>query len=164
MTKQQEKYVGLLVEGLTQRQAYLKAFPHSKKWKEKSVDENASKLFALTKVQTRFLELQKIVHDSIQTETIASKQEVLEFFTRLMRREEKEQVVSSLSRKEVWTDDNGERREVSTRDPVIVDIDTKNSDAFKGAEALAKHYGVLNEADRGDNEDYVVVEVVNDIE
>lgn len=137
---------------MTQRQAYLKAFPHTKKWKETTVDSKASTLFAQGKVQERYFELSKAVADSLQQETIASKQEVLEFFTRLMRREEKEQVVSSKSVKDVWYDEEGRRLEKQTRDPVVIDINTKNTDAFKGAEALAKHYGVLAAKDVQEDE------------
>lgn len=57
LTKAEEIFVTALVEGNSQRQAYYKAYPNSKKWKEKTVDEKASKLFKQTKVRTRFDEL-----------------------------------------------------------------------------------------------------------
>ena len=150
LTKQQEKYVNYLVEGMTQRQAYLKAFPQSKKWKDATVDSKASILFAQKKVRARFHELNQIVRDNLVKDTIATQQEALEFFTRLMRREEKEQVVASQSRKVVNYDEEGRRTEVSTRDPVIVDIDAKLSDAFKGAEAIAKYYNIFGSHDNAE--------------
>ena len=152
LTKQQEKYVNYLIRGDSQRQAYMKAYPNSKKWKQSSVDAEASKMLAIPKVSTRYNKLMQKVNESLLEDTIASKQEAMEFFTRLMRREEKEQVVASKSRKVVDYDSEGRRTEVSTRDPVIVDIDTKLSDAFKGAEALAKHYGLFATQDNSDEE------------
>ena len=57
LTDKQEKYIQEIVAGKTQRQAYFVAYPKSKKWKPKTVDEAASKLFALSKVNTRYNEL-----------------------------------------------------------------------------------------------------------
>ena len=57
LTPKQEKYVQGLVAGLSQRKAYRGAYPNSNKWKDKSVDEEASKLFAIPKVRTRYNEL-----------------------------------------------------------------------------------------------------------
>lgn len=148
---------------MTQRQAYIKAYPNSKKWKPESVDAEASKLLKVPKVSTRYNELSKEVNEAIKTETIASKQEVLEFMTRLMRREEKEMVVTSRSDKRVWVDEKGDRQEVSTKEPVIVEINTRNTDAFKGAEALAKHYGVLASKDVQDDELSAVDKLLNEI-
>lgn len=41
LTKNEEEYVQARFEGLTQRQSYYRAYPHSKKWKEASVDNRA---------------------------------------------------------------------------------------------------------------------------
>lgn len=150
LTKQQEKYVNYLIRGDSQRQAYMKAYPNSKKWKPSSVDAEASKMLAIPKVSTRHRELMQDVKDNLIKDTIATQQEALEFFTRLMRREEKEQVVASQSRKVVNYDEEGRRTEVSTRDPVIVDIDAKLSDAFKGAEAIAKYYNIFGSHDNAE--------------
>jgi phage terminase small subunit len=150
LSKQQEVFVNQLVKGDTQRQAFYKAYPHSKKWKETTVDSKASTLFAQGKVRERFHELNQIVKDNLVKDTIATQQEALEFFTRLMRRELKEQVVASQSRKVVNYDEEGRRTEVSTRDPVIVDIDAKLSDAFKGAEAIAKYYNIFGSHDNAE--------------
>lgn len=152
LTKQQEKYVNYLIRGDSQRQAYMKAYPNSKKWKPSSVDAEASKMLAIPKVSTRHDELMQKVKESLVEDTIATQQEALEFFTRMMRRELKEQVVASKSVKVVDYDEEGRRTEVSTRDPVIVDIDTRVADAFKGAEALAKYYGLFAKQNTSDEE------------
>ena len=54
MSETSEKYVQELLKGKTQRQAYMKAYPHSKQWKETSVDASASTLFNIDKVKTRY--------------------------------------------------------------------------------------------------------------
>lgn len=59
LKKQEEDFVAYLVAGLTQRQAYRKAFKRSKKWKDKTVDNKASELFNLREVQGRYRELLK---------------------------------------------------------------------------------------------------------
>lgn len=63
LTIKQEKYVQALIRGLSQRQAYMEAYPGSKKWKEKSVDIAASNLLKNDKVSIRYQELQKKAED-----------------------------------------------------------------------------------------------------
>lgn len=53
-----EKFVQSLVEGLSQRKAYLAAFPTAKKWKPETVDVKASQLFSDDKIKLRYQELQ----------------------------------------------------------------------------------------------------------
>ena len=57
LTAKQEKYVQGLVAGLSQRQAYYKAYPHSKKWKPETVDNKASALLRKDEVLARYNEL-----------------------------------------------------------------------------------------------------------
>ena len=57
LTKQQEVFVNELVKGSSQRQAYIKAYPSKKNWKETSLDCEASKLLSKTKVRQRYNEL-----------------------------------------------------------------------------------------------------------
>lgn len=68
LTAKQENYVQELLKGKSQRQAYLVAYPNSKKWKESVVDSKASTLFKNGKVKERFDELnnkvaEKTVYD-----------------------------------------------------------------------------------------------------
>ena len=44
LTLKQEKFVLELIKGASQREAYKKAYPASKKWKDASVDSKASAL------------------------------------------------------------------------------------------------------------------------
>ena len=57
LTAKQERYVQGLVAGLSQRQAYIKAYPNAKKWNDNSVDSRASNLLKTDKVLTRYNEL-----------------------------------------------------------------------------------------------------------
>lgn len=59
LKKQEDDFVAYLVAGLTQRQAYRKAFKQSKNWKDKTVDNKASELFNLREIQGRYRELLK---------------------------------------------------------------------------------------------------------
>ena len=57
LTAKEEKYVQGLVAGLSQRQAYLKAYPNSKEWKDRTVDSRASELLKKSNVLGRYNEL-----------------------------------------------------------------------------------------------------------
>lgn len=59
LTPKQEMFVQGIISGLSQRQAYRKAFPNSKKWKDSAVDSNASALLQNTKVLQRYRVLLK---------------------------------------------------------------------------------------------------------
>lgn len=52
-----EKFAQLLSEGLSQRQAYLQAYPAAKKWKPETVDNRACKLAHEDEIVTRCEEL-----------------------------------------------------------------------------------------------------------
>ena len=60
LTKPQEIFIQELLKGNTQRQAYLKAYPSRKNWKENSLDAAASTLFKNNKVRKRYDELLKM--------------------------------------------------------------------------------------------------------
>ena len=59
-----EKFVQCLISGMSQRKAYREAFKQSSKWKDTTVDVNASKLFSDTKVLLRYKELQEEAQDA----------------------------------------------------------------------------------------------------
>jgi len=64
MTPHQELFAQGVASGLSQSDAYRKAYPASLKWKDKTVHECASKLAANTKVSTRVSELQALSADA----------------------------------------------------------------------------------------------------
>ena len=57
LTAKQEKFVQGLVSGLSQRKAYLEAYPNSKSWTERTVDSRASELLKKSNVLGRYNEL-----------------------------------------------------------------------------------------------------------
>lgn len=59
ITSNQELYCQARMRGLTQRAAYREAYPRSRAWKDKSVDEAAAKLEANPKVSPRLAELRE---------------------------------------------------------------------------------------------------------
>lgn len=56
LTAKQEFYVQGLISGLSQREAYKRAYPKTK-MKDKTIDEVASKMLKNTKVYTRYAEI-----------------------------------------------------------------------------------------------------------
>ena len=63
LTNKQEKFVQGLIKGLSQRQAYIEAYPNAAKWTDKSVDARASNLLKVDKVLIRYQELAKKTED-----------------------------------------------------------------------------------------------------
>lgn len=59
LTPKQELFVQGIISGLSQRQAYRKAYPSSKKWLDSSVDSKAAVLLQNVKVLSRYRELLK---------------------------------------------------------------------------------------------------------
>ena len=56
LTAKQEKYVQGLISGLSQREAYRQAYPNTR-MKDKTIDEEASKMMNIPKISTRYKEL-----------------------------------------------------------------------------------------------------------
>ena len=54
-----EAYVQALISGMSQRHAYISAYPHATKWKDENIDSRASNLLKTDKVLTRYTELQQ---------------------------------------------------------------------------------------------------------
>lgn len=59
LTPKQERFVQCIIEGKTQYEAYKTAYPTSKKWERNSIDCEAGKLMADTKILQRLEELRK---------------------------------------------------------------------------------------------------------
>ena len=74
-------FIAELVNGASQREAYRTARPLSKKWKDKTVDERASRLFNDDKVKTRYKALLQKAKEHIEKEcflTYAEKRRILQ--------------------------------------------------------------------------------------
>ena len=78
LSKSEERYILGLIEGKTQRQAYLAAFPQSRKWKPETVDSKACTLFASKKVRERYGEILARIVKEAEAECIVSVKGVLQ--------------------------------------------------------------------------------------
>lgn len=85
LTAKQEKFVQNLLKGMSQREAYRNAYPKAKRWKDESVDCEASKLFNDTKVIQRYNDLLKKAED----EAIMSAVERKKWLTKVIKGEVK---------------------------------------------------------------------------
>lgn len=77
LTKKQEAFVQLLIQGYTQRQAYIKAGYSTKNMTNKTIDECASRLLKNPKVYARYEKLRHKVIKKAEEEAIMSAIEVL---------------------------------------------------------------------------------------
>jgi hypothetical protein len=66
LTPQQEKFCQAIVSGLSQSDAYRKAYPKSLKWKTDSVNSKSSTLHADVRVKQRVAELRQPVVEKLQ--------------------------------------------------------------------------------------------------
>lgn len=78
LTKPQEIFIQELLKGNTQRQAYLKAYPSKKKWKESSLDTAASNLLKNDKVKTRYEQLLNNMREKEQEKTMWTREQSIE--------------------------------------------------------------------------------------
>lgn len=78
LTKPQETFIQELLKGNTQRQAYLKAYPSKKKWKDNSIDSAASTLLKNEKVKQRYEELLNTMRENEQKNTMWTREESIE--------------------------------------------------------------------------------------
>ena len=78
LTKPQEIFIQELLKGNTQRQAYLKAYPSRKNWKENSLDAAASTLFKNNKVRKRYDELLNKMREEETKKTMWTREQSIE--------------------------------------------------------------------------------------
>lgn len=77
LTPQQEIFVQEVIRTGNQREAYRTAYPNSRKWKDSSVDTEASRLLNSPKVSPRFKELRERLKKEAEDECIATAKDVL---------------------------------------------------------------------------------------
>lgn len=78
LTKQEEVFVNGLAQGLSQRQAYLKAYPKRRKWKENSLDNHACLIRKKPKVSQRYAELMETLRAEEQAKTKWTREQSIE--------------------------------------------------------------------------------------
>lgn len=159
LTEQQKQFVVELIKNnFNAKQAAISAG-----YSEKTADSQASRLLKNVKV----LEYKEKLLAKARNSTVASIEEILEYFTRTMRREEKENVVVTTKKKMsgfVTVPETGkrERKTIEEEKAEIVEIPTRVSDANKAAEMLGKYYGLWTEKIDLDSEQKVTF--VDDLE
>lgn len=84
LTKAQETFVEALVLGESQRKAYKKAFS-CKNFKDKTIDEKASRLFRTEKIQARYNQLLNRVISTSEKDTIMQSNEMMQKLTGMAR-------------------------------------------------------------------------------
>ncbi len=82
----QEKFIQNIMNGMSQRQAYKDAY--DAKYKDKIIDEKASRLFNSDKVQARYKELLQELEDK----SIMSAKERMKWLTQVINNEQREEV------------------------------------------------------------------------
>lgn len=77
LTDKQEKFVQGLIEGKSQREAYKAAY-NAENMSDKTIDEEASKLFANPKINTRYNEIRDRLIKEAEDECIVNAKKVIE--------------------------------------------------------------------------------------
>ena len=143
LTEKQKLFVDEYLIDLNATRAYRDIYPNCKK--DSSADAAARKLLGNTRIQ----EYIKQQLEKIGSEKIADAQEVMEYLTKVMRREMKESVVVTVTKERseyVNTGDGRPRKQtVKEEVPQIVEIPAKLSDANKAAELLGKRYSLFTD-------------------
>lgn len=80
LTAKQEKFVRNLIQGMSQREAYKKSYD-AENMTDKTIDENACRLFNDSKIKARYQELQ----DRLANASIMTAQERLEYLTEVIK-------------------------------------------------------------------------------
>lgn len=77
LTAQQERFVQSLVKGVNQAEAYRRAYPKSKKWKDASVCSNAHQLSRHPKIVARYKVLMERIQERETEKTLWTREEAI---------------------------------------------------------------------------------------
>lgn len=140
LTARQERFIDEYVIDCNATQAAIRAG-----YSKKSAGPNADKLLKDPLIKER---LEKRMAEK-KDELIAKQDEVLRYLTRVMRREEKETIVVTVSEEveDFAPDESGKLKKIKSKKevPATVEIPTKVSDANKAAELLGKRYSLFTD-------------------
>lgn len=143
LTAKQQKFADYYIELGNAAEAARKA-GYSKRTARSVGQENLTKPDIKNYIDARLKEL--------ASERVATQQEILEFLTRLVRRQEMEQVVVTLKKPVSipMHDREGKTYSKFAYEDVddVVDVPTKNSDALKAADILARIQGMGKNANK----------------
>jgi phage terminase small subunit len=99
LTAKQEKFVRNLIKGMSQREAYKNSYD-AENMTDKSIDEEACRLFNDTKISSRYRELQ----DRLDNATIMTAQERLEYLTEVIMGIQCEKIVQMVDGEAIEVD------------------------------------------------------------
>lgn len=140
MTARQQRFCDEYLVDLNATQAAIRA-GYSKKTAKEMGCENLTKPHIKEYIEKRMAEK--------EAELIADQNEVMRYLTSVMRREETESVVVTLSEEETKyvEDEQGTMRKQTIKKeiPQIVNIPARLSDANKAAELLGKAHGIYTD-------------------
>ena len=88
LTAKQEKFVRNLIQGMSQREAYKNSYD-AENMTDKTIDENACRLFNDSKIKARYKELQ----ERLDKVTIMTAQERLEYLTEVIMGIQREHIM-----------------------------------------------------------------------
>lgn len=141
LTAKQQKFADYYIELGNAAEAARKA-GYSKRTARSIGQENLTKPDVKEYISKRL--------DELANERVADQREVLEFLTRLVRREESDQVVVTLKKPTsvMLKNKDGKSYSKFAYEDVddVVDVKTKNSDAIKAADILSRLQGMGNNA------------------
>lgn len=142
LTPKQEKYVKNLVSGMSQRQAYKKAF-ECKKWKNEYIDNKASKLFKNSEVRARYNELIERAANRavIKAEDILAEYKAIAFSNGADFAEVKDNAVYI---KNTDSLDEDKKKAISLIETTKFGINVRTHDKMKALEALSKYVGLYD--------------------
>lgn len=158
LTDKQKKFAEEYIQDLNATRAYKVAYPKVKS--DRAASSAGARLLANVNIRNYVDELL----EEIKNSKIADAQEVMEYLTSVMRREQTENIVVTLTEEktEYVPDSNGTMRKHSIKQEVaeVVEIPSKVSDANKAAELIGKRYGIFDGKADGTNDGKVVI--IND--
>ena len=151
LTTQQELFCEEYLTDLNGTQAAIRAG-----YSAKTAAATASRLLRNVNIQAH---IQKRM-DEKQDALIAKQDEVLQTLTRILRREESENVVVTVKKHKSGYED-GRKKIEDSEEPMIVSIPVKISDVNKAADMLGRYYALFT--DRTQVEGDGVVQIINNI-
>lgn len=152
LTPKQEKYVQELIKGKSQREAYRAAYPNSKKWLDKTVDERACRLFNQCKVNARYKELHDRLIKEAEDECIIDAKMILRELAAIA-------TADIIDYAQVVDDGGGGKVALAVTDTIPAEkrraiagikatqagIEIKLNDKLKALELLGRHLGLFTD-------------------
>jgi len=138
LTIKQEKFIQGLLKGLSQREAFKQSY-NTSKMKATSIDVNACKLLKTAKVAQRYEELREKITAKAEKTTIATAIEIMEYYTRVMRDEEKEPCI--VQEQVPVIGDDGKKKGYRIMNKIMM-MPVNIRDRTKVAELLGKRFGL----------------------